>query len=182
MIKHPLSTIFLIGVALFLALRTSVCHAETALEAIVRESKNPIVKRNIGAPLLNKNERSTKETKSKELISTEAIVKLQSSDRPKLEQRIDEIVVEAQREPEDAVPAKKPAFQKMKEKLDGVGKSVGLAVVETSSNGGTRTAVFKRNGQCYSIKNNAGKMNNDGSLGSAGRDAMTCSPIEAAAK
>ena len=164
---------------------TSNCQAETALEVITRAGKNPLSKPAPNAPLLSQKEREAAIEKAKKLAALRGEITADTEAKPAgavATQRVDEIIVEAQREPEDVVPAKKPAFQKMKEALDGVGKSVGPTVVETSSNGGTRTAVFKRDGKCYSIKNNAGRMNNDGSLGSAGRDAMTCSPIEAAAK
>ena len=161
------------------------CQAETALEAITRTTKNPLAKPVSDAPLLGPKERAAATEKAKALsaLRGEGDTNLDTNPAGSVAtQRVEEIVVEAQREPEDVVPAKKTAFQKMKEKLDSVGKSLPPSVAETKSNGGTRTAAFKSNGKCYSIKNNAGQMNLDGSLGSSGRDAVTCSPMEAAAK
>jgi hypothetical protein len=173
---------FIVG---FCLTATGNCRAETALEAITRASKNPLTKPTPNASLLSPKKFEAAIGNAKALTALPSANTADAEAKPTgvlATQRVEEIVVEAQREPEDVVPKKKPAFQKMKEMLDGVGKSVEPVIAEANNNGGTRTAVFKRSGACYSIKNNAGQMNNDGSLGSAGSVATTCSSVEAAAK
>ncbi len=175
---------FAISIFVWLAilplLQARLANAETALEAVVRESKNTRVD-----PLRAKAAQTKASTNIADKIPTAAPIAASAANAQTaqpLVQRVDEIVVQGQREPEDVAPAKKTAFQNMKEALDSVGKSAAPSVVESQNNGGTRSAVFKVNGGCYVIKNNAGQMNNDGSLGSTGRDAMTCSKAEAARK
>jgi hypothetical protein len=161
-------------------LHASAANAETALEAVVRESKNTRVD-----PLRAKSAqiKAAANTADKTQAAVPPAAPPADAQMPQpLVQRVEEIVVEGQREPEDVVPAKKTPFQNMQDLLDGVGKSAAPSVVESQNNGGTRSAVFKVNGGCYVIKNNAGQMNNDGSLGSAGRDAMTCTKAEASRK
>lgn len=165
-----------------LAITATASQAETALEAVVRESKNtrvdPLrVKSGQNKAAINASGKAQEAVAPRNEKGSEVI-----SQKPlPLLQRVDEIVVEAQREPEDVSPPEKPAFQKMKESLDNVGRGLAPSIVESQSNGGNRTAVFKVNGTCYAINNNAGRMNNDGSLGSAGQNAETCTTAQARA-
>jgi hypothetical protein len=172
---HVGTNIFVL-LAILPFLQASAAKAETALEAVVRESKNTRVD-----PLRTKAAQTKAAANTADKIPTAAPASNAQTPQP-LVQRVEEIVVEGQREPEDVVPAKKTAFQNMKEALDSVGKSAAPSVVESQNNGGTRSAVFKVNGACYVVKNNAGQMNNDGSLGSAGQDAMSCTKAQAGRK
>ena len=170
-VSHPLNTIFVIGVALFLVFCMSTCYAESAVEAIEREAKNARTKPSVGTPLVNKNERDTQETKSKALISAEAVAKLHSSDRPKFEQRIDEISVEAQREPEDFKPPAPTPFQKMRAALDRVGPNLPSAVLEYTSTDGIEMVCTWEGNYCNKSRripavSRAGDLRTDGKLGS----------------
>jgi hypothetical protein len=129
-------------------MQSGTLHAETAIEAIVRESKNPLSKPVINAPLVSQSERRNHEKKSKEMISAEAIAQLQLGERPRYQQRIEEIIVEGQREPEDVAPPVKTPFQKMREGLDRVGPNVSTAKAFYTDTEGIVRACFWKNGVC----------------------------------
>ncbi len=169
--KLTSNTIFVLSVALFLALCAGVCYAETALEGIVRESKNPLSKPAPGSLLVNKAERSRQEKKSKELVSPDAVAAIQSNDRPRLEQRIDEIIVKAQREPEDFKPPELSSFQNMRVTLNRAGPNLPSAVMEYTGTDGIVMVCTQEGNYCNKTRrisgvSAAGDLRTDGKLGS----------------
>jgi hypothetical protein len=129
-------------------MQSGTLHAETAVEAIVRESANPLLKRAPAAAPVSASERQSQEKKSKEMISAEAIAELQLDVGPRYRQRIEEIIVEGQREPEDVTPPEKTPFQKMREGLDRVGPNLSTAKSYYTDTEGIVRACFWKNGVC----------------------------------
>ena len=96
---------------------------------------------------------------------------MQSIDRPRFEQRIDEIIVEAQREPEDFKRPEPSPFQKMRASLDRVGPNLSSAMMEYTSTDGIVMVCTLEGNYCNKSRripgvSAAGDLRTDGKLGS----------------
>jgi len=107
------------------------------------------------------------------LLATQAVVahaQISLATPPK--QKMDEIRVSPQVQPEDRKPAEKPPLKKMNELLNGKGKSLGTVVMESPTSDGRRIAEITRGDTVFCVEDRRGQIDFAG----IGRGGMATRP------